>query len=60
MIYLQKRTPMSHEFDESEMYPCDVCGEWFPREIMYELADGSIVCQYCLRDIEEAATGDNM
>ena len=53
MIYLQKRTPMSHEFDESEMYPCDVCGEWFPREIMYELADGSIVCQYCLRDLEE-------
>lgn len=44
---------MSHEFDESEMYPCDTCGEYYPREMMYELEDGTVVCECCIHTIEE-------
>ncbi|MGN1231999.1 MAG: hypothetical protein ACI4UJ_00950 [Candidatus Cryptobacteroides sp.] len=35
---------MGSEFDESEMYPCDICGEFWPMDDMYELEDGRVVC----------------
>ena len=44
---------MSYEFDDSEMYPCDICGEGFPIQLMFELEDGSIICENCIRDIEQ-------
>ncbi|MBQ0081301.1 MAG: hypothetical protein KBS95_07150 [Alistipes sp.] len=44
---------MSHEFNDSEMYPCDMCGEYLPIEVMYELEDGRIICQVCLESIED-------
>ena len=34
---------MGFEFDESEMYPCDICGEFWPMGEMHELEDGRIV-----------------
>lgn len=43
---------MSHEFNDSEMYYCDVCGEYLPIETMYELDDGRIVCEDCLEELE--------
>lgn len=43
---------MSHEFNDSEMYYCDICGEYLPFEKMYELEDGRIVCEYCLEELE--------
>lgn len=43
---------MSYEFDESEMYPCDICGEGYPREEMYELSDGSVVCPDCMNRLQ--------
>ena len=43
---------MAYEFDESEMYPCDMCGEGYPIETMYKMDDGSIVCEDCLREIQ--------
>jgi len=49
---------MSHEFDDSEMYPCDRCGEGYPRELMYELDDGSIVCENCIQEIEEESSAE--
>lgn len=41
---------MSHEFDDSEMMPCDICGEFWPGDEMYELEDGSICCPDCAND----------
>ena len=35
---------MGFEFDESEMYPCDICGEFWPMGEMHELEDGRIAC----------------
>lgn len=43
---------MPYEFDESEMYPCDICGEGYPREEMYELCDGSVVCPACMNRLQ--------
>ena len=34
---------MGFEFDESEMYPCDICGEFWPMGEMHELEDERIV-----------------
>lgn len=42
---------MANEFDYAEMYPCDICGEGYPIEEMYELEDGRLVCEEC-RDSE--------
>ena len=39
---------MSHEFSDAEMYCCDICGEYLPMEMMFELQDGRIVCETCL------------
>lgn len=39
---------MANEFDESEMYPCDICKEGYPREDMIELPDGTLLCPDCL------------
>lgn len=39
---------MACGFDEAEMYPCDICGEGWPREEMYDLPDGSVVCPDCM------------
>lgn len=44
---------MSHEFSDSEMCFCDICGEYLPIELMYELEDGRIVCEDCLNEMEE-------
>ena len=44
---------MSHEFSDSEMYPCDIYGEYLPIETMYELQDGRIVCEVCMNEMEE-------
>lgn len=44
---------MSFEFNDSEMYYCDICGEYLPIETMYELEDGRIVCDRCAEDVEE-------
>lgn len=44
---------MAHEFNDSEMYYCDICGEYLPIEEMYELADGRIVCAECLKALSE-------
>lgn len=41
---------MSYEFNDSEMYYCDICGEYLPLETMYELQDGCIVCEDCLNE----------
>lgn len=38
---------MGHEFRESEMYPCDRCGEVYPIDEMYQLRDGHIICEDC-------------
>lgn len=43
---------MSHEFNDSEMYYCDICGEYLPLETMYELPDGRIVCEDCLNELD--------
>lgn len=43
---------MPHDFDPSELYPCDVCGEGWPREEMYELSDGSVLCPDCMNRLE--------
>lgn len=48
-----KNCDMSYEFDELELYPCDICGEGFPYEEMYELEDGRIICAECLARLEE-------
>ena len=40
----------SFEFDESEMYPCDICGEFWPMDDMYELEDGSVICPDCMEE----------
>ena len=42
---------MPHEFNDAEMYPCDLCGEYFPREKMSQLEDG-----ICIDVIEKADT----
>ena len=39
---------MGFEFDESEMYPCDICGEFWPMGGMHELEDGRIACPDCM------------
>ena len=44
---------MGYEFSDSEMYYCDICGEYLPIEEMYELEDGRIVCEDCLNELEE-------
>lgn len=44
---------MSHEINDSEMYYCDICGEYLPLETMYELEDGRIVCEECMNQILE-------
>ena len=41
---------MGSEVDESEMYPCDICGEFWPMGAMYELEDGRVVCPDCMED----------
>ena len=41
---------MGFEFDESEMYPCDICGEFLPMGEMHELGDGRIVCPDCMEE----------
>lgn len=41
---------MGFEFDESEMYPCDICGEFWPMEEMHELGDGRIICPDCMEE----------
>ncbi len=46
---------MPHEFNDSELYPCDNCGEAYPYELMYELNDGRIVCEDCMLEL----TSDN-
>lgn len=42
---------MSHEFNDAEIYPCDNCGEYLPIETMFELEDGSIVCEKCMLEL---------
>ncbi|MCQ2172263.1 MAG: hypothetical protein MJZ17_05915 [Bacteroidales bacterium] len=42
---------MSHEFNEAEMMPCDLCGEFWPGDEMYELEDGRICCPDCLDEM---------
>lgn len=42
---------MGSEFDESEMYPCDICREFLPMDDMYELEDGRVVCPDCMENI---------
>ncbi len=44
---------MPHEFSDTEMYYCDICGEYLPIETMYELEDGRIVCESCCEMIEQ-------
>ena len=41
---------MGFDFDESEMYPCDICGEFWPMGEMYELGNGRIVCPDCMEE----------
>ena len=41
---------MGFEFDESEMYPCDICGEFWPMGEMHELEDGRIACPDCMQE----------
>ena len=42
---------MGHEFSEAEMMPCDLCGEFWPGDEMYELEDGRICCHDCFEEI---------
>jgi len=44
---------MGYEFNDVELYPCDRCGQAHPVEEMYELEDGSLVCEDCLNESEE-------
>lgn len=44
---------MSHEFDDAEMMPCDICGEFWPGGEMTELEDGRLVCPDCIEDLEQ-------
>lgn len=41
---------MDSEFDESEMSPCEICGEFWPMDDMYELEDGSVICPDCMEN----------
>ena len=41
---------MGFEYDESEMYPCEICGEFWPMDDMFELEDGSVICPDCMED----------
>lgn len=43
---------MSHEFNDAEMYPCDICGNAYPIDMMYQLEDGRIICQDCLDEMD--------
>lgn len=43
---------MGFEFNDMELYPCDICGEALPYEEMYALEDGRIVCLACLDRLE--------
>lgn len=42
---------MSHEFNDAEMMPCDICGEFWPGDEMTELEDGTVCCPDCLEEI---------
>lgn len=42
---------MSHEFNDAEMYYCDICGEYLPIETMCELQDGRIICEACYSEL---------
>lgn len=41
---------MDSEFDESEMSPCEICGEFWPMDDMYELEDGSVIYPDCMEN----------
>jgi len=51
---------MGFEFDENELFPCDICGEWYPREEMYDLKDGRIVCPDCYDSIVYSCHGNEI
>ena len=44
---------MANEFDEAEMIPCDLCGEFWPWGEMYELDDGRLCCPDCYEELED-------
>ena len=51
---------IANEFDESEMYPCDICKEGYPREDMIELPDGTLLCPDCFEAALAAADEEDL
>ena len=45
---------MSHEFNDAEMMPCDICGGFWPGDEMTELEDGTVCCPDCLEEISSS------
>ena len=43
---------MSHEFNDAEMMPCDLCGEFWPGDEMYQLEDGRLCCPDCFEELD--------
>ena len=44
---------MGYEFNDAEMMPCDVCGEFWPGDEMTELEDGRMVCPECIEEMDD-------
>lgn len=42
---------MDENNKDAEMIRCDKCGEYWPKEEMYELVDDRIVCPICEAEI---------
>ena len=49
---------MSHEFNDAEMMPCDLCGEFWPGDEMVVLEDLWTCCPKCLAEVNAIIEAD--